>query len=78
MTRETSKSVAAKASQALKTSTSQDVKKVAASVLTQSKAPAEGTSAKVAATAARILNDGRFGANAKSIAGSALSQKAKK
>ncbi|WP_316151560.1 hypothetical protein [Cupriavidus sp. BIC8F] len=78
MTKETSKNVASKASEALKASTSPDVKKVAASVLTQSKAPAEGTSAKVATTAAKILKDGRFGADAKSIAGSALSQKTKK
>lgn len=52
-------------------------KKVAASALTQSKAPGERTSAKVAAEASRILQDNRFSDDAKTLAASVLSQRKK-
>lgn len=50
---------------------------VAASALTQSKAPGEVTSARVATVASRVLNDGRFSDEAKSLAASVLSQRKK-
>lgn len=52
-------------------------KKVAASALTQSKAPAERTSARVASEASRILQDNRFSDDAKTLAASVLSQRKK-
>jgi hypothetical protein len=54
---------------------SKPAKIVAASALTQSKAPAEQTSTRVAKVAAKILNDDRFGKDAKTLAGSVLAQK---
>lgn len=56
---------------------SKTAKTVAASALTQSKAPGETTSAKVATAAAKVLNDGRFSDDAKTLAASVLSQRKK-
>jgi hypothetical protein len=54
---------------------SKSAKIVAASALTQTKAPDEKTSARVASVASRILQDDRFGKDAKTLAGSVLAQK---
>ncbi|GAA0803252.1 hypothetical protein GCM10009078_36920 [Cupriavidus gilardii] len=78
MTKETTKSVATRAAKALQTSSSPAVRTVAASVLTQTKSPSEATSRRVASAASKILSDDRYGSAAKSIAGSALSQKGRK
>jgi hypothetical protein len=52
-------------------------KKVAGSALTQSKAPGERTSAPAAAAASKIMQDNRFGNDAKTLAASVLSQRKK-
>jgi len=49
-------------------------RKVAASAMTQSKAPNEKTSAGVASAASKILQDGRFSDDAKTVAASVLAQ----
>lgn len=54
---------------------SKAAKSVAASALTQSKAPGEKTSARVATVASKILRDDRFSKDAKTLAGSVLGQK---
>lgn len=56
---------------------SEAAKKVAASALTQSKAPSERTSARVATVASRILQDNRFSDDAQTLAASVLSQRKK-
>lgn len=56
---------------------SKAAKTVAASALTQSKAPGETTSARVATVASKVLNDGRFSDDAKTLAASVLSQRKK-
>jgi hypothetical protein len=56
---------------------SKTARTVAASALTQSKAPGETTSARVATAASKILNDGRFSDDAKTLAASVLSQRKK-
>lgn len=56
---------------------SKAAKTVAASALTQSKNPAETTSARVATVASKILQDDRFGKDAKALAGSVLEQRKK-
>ncbi len=52
-------------------------KKVAASAMTQSKAPNERASAPVAAAASKILQGNRFSKDAKTLAASVLSQRKK-
>lgn len=69
----TSTTVAKKAAIALPKTASVAAKSVAGSVLSQ-KGTAKTTSAKVGATASKILNDGRFSQANKSLAGSALTQ----
>jgi hypothetical protein len=56
---------------------SKAAKTVAASALTQTKAPGETTSARVATVASRIMQDGRFSDDAKTLAASVLSQRKK-
>jgi len=56
---------------------SKKAKIVAASALTQSKAPGERTSAKVASVASEILQDNRFSNDAQALAASVLSQRKK-
>ena len=58
-------------------SSSKPAKTVAASALTQSKAPSEKTSPRVATVASKILQDDRFSDDAKTLAGSVLAQKEK-
>jgi hypothetical protein len=78
MKKGTSQNIAKIASRVLDNpATSEAAKKVAASALTQSKAPGERTSAKVATVAAKILDDGRFSNDAKKLAASVLSQRKK-
>ncbi|MGL4576170.1 MAG: hypothetical protein ACRCV9_15415 [Burkholderiaceae bacterium] len=76
--KQTSSRLADLASEVLDTSSSKTVKSLAGSVLTQSRSPSEATSKRVATLAAQVLQDGRFGKDAKSLAGSALSQKQNK
>ncbi len=76
--KQTSARLAEVAARALKTSSSKAVQAVAGAVLTQSRAPAEQTSARVAKAAAQILNDKRYGSSARMLAGSALSQTKRK
>ena len=56
---------------------SKKAKLVAASALTQTKAPRERTSAQVASAASEILQDNRFSDDAKTLAASVLSQRKK-
>jgi hypothetical protein len=56
---------------------SEKAKIVAASALTQTKAPRERTSAKVASVASEVLQDNRFSDDAKTLAASVLSQRKK-
>lgn len=78
MKKGTAKQIAETASRVLADSqASKAAKTVAASALTQSKAPGETTSAKVAKVASRIMQDGRFSDDAKSLAASVLSQRKK-
>jgi hypothetical protein len=58
-------------------SSSKAAKIVAASALTQSKAPSETTSARVATVASKVLNDGRFSDESKTLAASVLAQRKK-
>lgn len=55
--------------------TSPKVKKLAASALTQFKAPIERTSAAMAALASEILQDARYSNDAHSLAASVLAQR---
>ena len=52
-------------------------RRVAASALTQSKAPKERTSPAIASVAAEIMQDDRFSKDAKKVAASVLSQRKK-
>jgi hypothetical protein len=52
-------------------------RKVAGSALTQSKNPSERTSAQAAAAASKIMQDGRYGSDAKTLAASVLAQRKK-
>jgi hypothetical protein len=74
----TSKKVSSAASKVLRSKTATKAEKsVAASALTQTKAPNETTGAKVASAAAKILHDPKASKEAKSVAASALTQKTK-
>lgn len=76
--KKTAKQIAATASRVLDDpQASKSAKTVAASALTQSKAPNETTSARVAKVASRIMQDGRFSDDAKTLAASVLSQRKK-
>ena len=75
----TSKNISSAASKVLKSKTATKAEKsVAASALTQTKAPNETTSKKVASEASKILHNPKASKEAKSVAASTLTQKAKK
>jgi hypothetical protein len=78
MKKGTSTKSARAASKALRTSTSKTVKRAAASVLTQYKAPGETTSPTAAKAASKVLRDGRTSKAAKSAAASTLAQTRRK
>lgn len=72
----TSRGVARKASQTLRSkSTGAKSKTAAASALSQTKTPSKVTSKRAASAASSVLRDGRTSKASKSAAGSALSQK---
>lgn len=78
MKKGTAKQIAETASRVLDNpASSKAAKTVAASALTQSKAPGETTSARVATVASRIMQDNRFSDDAKALAASVLSQRKK-
>ncbi len=78
MKKGTSSNIAKVASRVLDNPASSTLaKKVAASAMTQSKAPNERTSAPVAAAASKILQDNRFSKDAKTLAANVLSQRKK-
>lgn len=78
MKRGTSPSAARSAARVLDSPSSGRASRTAAgSALTQSKAPAERTSARAASAASQVLRDGRTSAASKTAAGSALSQRKK-
>lgn len=74
----TSKDMASKASEALRSQdTGKGTKTVAGSVLSQANAPEKHTSEEAATAASKVMQDGRTSADSKSVAASALSQKKK-
>ncbi len=74
----TSKKVSSAASKVLRSKTATKAEKaVAASALTQTKAPNEKTGKAVASAASKILHDPKASKEAKSVAASALTQKTK-
>jgi len=76
MSKLSSRKVATLASEALRSNKSSNaVKSVAASIVSQANSPDKMTSPEIAKTAARILHDGRTSERSKIIAGSALSQR---
>lgn len=76
MAKTTSKSIANKASKVMRSNTtSKNAKSVAASVLSQTKAPTKTTSNSIATKASKVLKDKRTSKDSKAVAGSALSQK---
>jgi len=79
MSKLSSNEVATIASETMRSNKSSNaVKSVAASVVSQANSPEKMTSPKKAKTAARILQDGRTSEKSKIIAGSALSQREKR
>lgn len=75
----TSKTVASKASKALKSpATGKATKKVAASALSQTKAPKKETGKLAATAASRVLRSKATSKTSKSVAGSTLAQKGEK
>lgn len=78
MTKITSKSIAALASETLRSNnSSKSAKAMAASVLSQANMPEKMTSPAIANQAVKILHDGRTNKDTKSLAASALSQSGK-
>ena len=79
MTKITSESIAALASETLRSNnSSKSAKAMAASVLSQANMPEKMTSPVTATQANKILQDGRMSKDTKSLAASALSQSGKR
>ena len=79
MTKITSKSIAALASETLRSNnSSKSAKAMAASVLSQANMPEKMTSSTIATQAVKVLHDGRTNKDTKSLAASALSQSGKR
>lgn len=75
----TSRGVARKASQTLRSkSTGTKSKTAAASALSQTKTPSKVTSKRAASAASAVLRDGRTSKTSKSAAGSTLAQRQRK